>query len=74
MDIYTYLGKHRLTKQKFARSLGITQPVIYRILNGSRFPKINVAIKVQQITNGEVTVEEFLLGCWKVYKEKWKIR
>ena len=46
---------------------------LYRNLNGSIFPSIHTEIAIERATKREVTVENFLISCWKVTKKSTKL-
>lgn len=60
MDIETYLWKHRLTVTEFARQLGVMRATVSTYVNRTRKPQMKTAKKIEEVTRGEVTVEEML--------------
>jgi len=49
-----------IDKQKIAAACGVTLRHIDYILSGQRRPSPDLALKIEQVTNGEVTRDELL--------------
>ncbi|MCE2982758.1 MAG: helix-turn-helix domain-containing protein [Parachlamydia sp.] len=60
MDLKEYLEEHRLTYREFAESLEIHLFSLKNIVYGKRRPSIQLATKIELLTNGKVTVEDLL--------------
>jgi hypothetical protein len=59
MKIREYIEKNRLDPVAFALSIGISVTTIYRYMAG-RIPHRKTAYKIEEATNGLVTVEEMM--------------
>ncbi|WP_420421704.1 helix-turn-helix domain-containing protein [Simkania sp.] len=55
-----YLFKYDLPVKKFASDLGISTSYLYQLLRKERKPSLELALKIEQYTNGEVTVKELI--------------
>ena len=60
MDLEEYLFRQRLKKNKFANGLGVTPSHLYAILSGRRRASVDLAIKIEQATQGKVKKEKVL--------------
>ena len=60
MDLEEYLFRHRIKKSHFAIGLGIAPGHFYAILAKRRRPSVNLAIKIEEMTDGKVSKEEVL--------------
>lgn len=54
-----YLSKKKLSQQKFAEMIGVTQAAVNRYVNGVQKPEENIMVKIFEITKGEVTPNDF---------------
>lgn len=55
-----YLFKYDLPVKQFASDLGISTSYLYQLLRKERKPSLELALKIEQYTNGEVSVQELL--------------
>ena len=53
MKLAAYLKKHQLSQQAFAKSVGVTQAMVWHWLNGKHITAER-ALEIEQATNGEV--------------------
>jgi DNA-binding transcriptional regulator YdaS (Cro superfamily) len=60
MTLYEYLTKHRKTMLQIADDVGVHYTHISRIVGGKRVPSSAVALKIEQATDGQVTIRELL--------------
>lgn len=60
MKLRDYLHFNHITKTKMAEDLGISRTHLTQILKGRHTPRLGLAHKIEQITNGKVTTEDFL--------------
>jgi DNA-binding XRE family transcriptional regulator len=51
--------EQKLSQGEFAEKLGVTRWMVNSIETGRRIPSMNLAIKVQQVTSGAVTPNDF---------------
>lgn len=55
-----YLNNFKITQRKFSESLGIHYMYLNQIANGIRRPSPELALKIEQATDGQVTLRELL--------------
>ena len=60
MKLKNYLKYKNLTISRFAFEAKLKQPHLSLIINGSRRPSPELALKIEEATKGEVTVLELL--------------
>ena len=58
MDLKNYLKIHSLPQEKFASLLGISQPHLSNILKGRKSPSIQLAKRINDVTNGKVSLDD----------------
>ena len=57
MKLEDYLKKNNLTHDDFSRKVGVTRPLITQIIGG-RNPSTALVKRIEEITNGEVTLND----------------
>jgi len=60
MKIEEFLEKENMSIAKFALNIGVHYTHILRIVNGQRRPSPELALKIEQATDGQVTRLELL--------------
>ena len=55
MILYRYLKANKIPAKRFAQNMGVHSETIYRSMKGSQRLSPDNAVKVEKITNGEVT-------------------
>jgi len=55
-----YLLKNKIRKAWMARMLDCTVGSLHHYLNGERLPRLDLAVKIQILTKGEVTCKDLL--------------
>ena len=60
MNIKTYCKKHKLKFKDFATLSEIAPAYVTQLIRGQRRPSPDLALKIEQATNGEVTRDELL--------------
>lgn len=60
MDVKKYLDEKRLTYREFAEKLGIRIQYLQSIAYGKRKPSLDLAVKIEELTNGELTPKDLL--------------
>ena len=58
MTLREYMFRNRITCETMARQLGIHSMYLSAIKNNKRKPSLDLAIKIEMITGGEVTTNE----------------
>lgn len=58
--LQNYLNDSKITQRKFSESLGIHYMYLNQIVNGTRRPSPNLALRIEQATDGQVTLRELL--------------
>lgn len=71
MNIREYLFKHELTLIELAEQLGITNVYLSSIITAKNRPSTKLAGKIEEITNGEVTLTEAIIAN-KPYRKRTK--
>lgn len=61
MNLRDYLKKKGLKQYFIASQLGISRAHFHRLLNGTGMPSLEIAVKIELLTNGEVTPKELYL-------------
>lgn len=56
----TYLARKKLTHAAFAEKIDVGRTVVTKVINGTRAFAPEVAQRVEQVTHGEVTLEQAL--------------
>lgn len=60
MKLETYLEAHSLKAAAFAREIGVEPSTVTRWLRHERTPSLDQAVKVEEVTGGEVTCADLL--------------
>ena len=60
MNFREYLDKHGITYREFAEKLGIHPQSLKNIACGMRRPGLRLSLKIEELTNGEVTPRELV--------------
>jgi plasmid maintenance system antidote protein VapI len=58
MSLHEYLAEEQISPTAWAKKVGIPQPVISRLLAGTRTVSLKTAIRIQEATGGQVRVED----------------
>ncbi len=59
MELRRFLRIEDVTIDDFAKTLGISRTSMFQILSGHE-PRLSLALKIQRLTNGQVTLEELV--------------
>lgn len=54
MDLKAYIEAHGLTTQAMAAAIGVSQPFAWRLVEGKREPSPEIAIRIEEWTEGQV--------------------
>ena len=60
MVLRTYLFNLDLPVKKFAADLGISVSYLYQLLKNERRPSLELALRIEKLTQGNVSVDELL--------------
>jgi len=60
MNLKTYMRKNKLTQKMMAERLSITITHLRMLLIGRSSPSKKLAIRIEDVTNGDITKEEAL--------------
>lgn len=68
MNLKEYLKSRKFTYEEFSKMVGISRQSITNYINFRRRPSLWVALRIQEATNGKVTVED-LNHYWEAKKK-----
>lgn len=60
MDLKKYLDNKRLTYAEFANQLGIHTHSLHNVVYGKKKPSLDLAVKIEELTDGEITAKDLL--------------
>lgn len=60
MTLSDFLAEEQLTHAEFGRIIQTTQAAVSRYTNGSRIPRPAVMARIQAVTGGRVTPNDFI--------------
>lgn len=60
MNLREYLDEKRITYREFAEKLGIHLQSLKSIVYGVRRPSLEIAVKIEELTNGQVTPKDLI--------------
>lgn len=64
MNLEEYLDSRRISRNSFAKRVGVTQSAIGNYILGNRLPNLLVGRKIEIETAGEVRIDD-LINFWK---------
>lgn len=71
MKLKEYLSKHSIRYRPFAKDLGIAEQTLRSIMAGIRRPGLVLALKIEELTKGEITPQQLVAQDFqKVSEEK----
>ena len=59
MRLATFLDQKKIPDSEFATDIGITRQAIHRYKTGARFPEPHILNRIYEITDGQVTPNDF---------------
>ena len=59
MTLTEYLSDQSLKPTQFATSLGVEPSTIIRMVNGERRPSLDMALRIEEATEGKVTTRDW---------------
>lgn len=60
MQLFEFLHLNRISKKGFAAKLGISYPTFLAYYHSQRLPKLDVAKKIFELTEGKVSIDDFV--------------
>lgn len=60
MELILWLKQNKMKQKTLAKMLEVSLPTMARIVSKTRSPSLKHAIKILQITHGEVRIEDLL--------------
>lgn len=60
MQLHTYLKKHQITQESFAKTLGVSKGLVWQWLNGRTRITGQWAVEIERVTDGEVKRQHLL--------------
>lgn len=60
MQLFEFIHINRVSKKIFAANLGVSYPTFLAIFHGRRQPKLEIAKKITELTDGKVSFDDFL--------------
>lgn len=60
MTLQTYLKKHGLSQESFAKSLGVSKGLVWQWLNGRTRITGDMALAIERVTKAEVRRQDLL--------------
>lgn len=64
MQLEVYLESRNFEQKEFAEMVGISVASISNYLSGRRKPSLEIGRKIEQVTNGKVTIDD-LIENWR---------
>jgi len=58
MHLKDYLKREKLTYIEFAKHLDCTSTTVFRIIAGTQYPKMDLAMRIVELTDGEVSLDD----------------
>lgn len=59
MKLATYLDDNSIKDADFSEQIGVSRQAVHRYREGDRFPSPKVLNRIFEVTNGEVTANDF---------------
>ena len=60
MKLRAYLDEKRITYREFAEKLGVHLQSLKNIVDGIGRPSLEIAVKIEELTNGEVAPKDLI--------------
>ena len=60
MRLSEYLALQKIKPSEFARRIEVSRAAVARYISGDRFPEPSVLIRIRDVTDGDVTPDDFL--------------
>lgn len=59
-NLRTFLSENDETQAEFAERIGVSQGTVSKLCKGLISPSLPLALKIQRVTGGKVTVESWM--------------
>jgi transcriptional regulator with XRE-family HTH domain len=59
-NLHTYLTENRIRQDDFAKLVGTTQGMVSRLVRGRIQPSLDLAVRIQRATKGEVSAASWI--------------
>ena len=69
MNLKTYIEKRWINVSSFSREIGVTTQYIYNIMREEKKVSVKIAIKIYELTNGEVVFDKIGKHPKEVHKD-----
>ena len=63
MNLHAYLEQHNMNDGDFASRIGISRSMVTKLRNLQTKPSADTALKIQDVTNGEVMLSDLMQDC-----------
>jgi transcriptional regulator with XRE-family HTH domain len=73
MHLRKYLREKRIPYREFAERLGVTEQSVKNIVCGTRRPGLTLALKIEKLTDGQVTPQQLVEDFEKASQTKLSI-
>lgn len=60
MKLADYLSSVNQSHEAFAGLIGVEQATVTRYINGDRYPRPDILVRIREATGGRVTADDFL--------------
>jgi len=60
MELYQYIFKNNITQKNLAKDLGVSPLTVHFIVRRKSSPSLKVALALEKLTKGKVSLEELL--------------
>lgn len=57
-----YLKTYKIKQKEFAKLIKVSAVMVHYIIKGKKTPSLKTALKIEQATNGEVSVQKLAKG------------
>jgi hypothetical protein len=63
MKLKEYIYKKHIQAKFLAQDLNMSEATMYKLMNGLADPRISTILAIEEITDGYVTVKDWVLEC-----------
>lgn len=58
-----YLADHKVRQTDFARSVGVSQATVSKLVSGAMQPSLDLAVRIERTTGGSVPASSWVPDC-----------